>query len=79
MAERVFLFKDQPRPKHNGGASPATGAKTGLEYKNGHGAKMVDGNKIVIYGEEDDLKRSESMIEYILPATMSKGSCCVIS
>jgi len=73
VAERVFLLKDQPKIKSNG-TSPSAGAKNGLDSKNMHSAKNN-----VDYALEDDSKTHESMIEYILPVSMSKGSCCVIS
>jgi hypothetical protein len=82
VADRVFLFKDQPKTKHHTTTSPVNGTKTAHDSTTNGNTKKMDGNHNghnVNMGVDDESKAQESMMEYILPVAMTKGSCCVIS
>jgi hypothetical protein len=77
VSERVYLLKDQSQSKCNP-TNPSVDKKgiPELKNRNSHGAKMLDG---VVLSSLDDDRKTESMIDYIFPGSLTKGSCCVIS
>jgi len=90
VADSIILFKDQPKNKqqnhtNNNNISPTSTTKITQAFNNNNyngnhnGKTFYSSQTIVNTGGDDESKAHESMMEYILPVSLSKGSCCVIS